>query len=165
VSAMHESSSINKSGQDSRQRKHWLREAFAVDDPADFQPTDEQRELVEDVCGWMVTRGLTTAALIGVEMHRPANYILANVMHFFRPTVSLTLPLLHLLPLVRRALPDMSRYRAFAEMIEHRGAADYFVQRLEAHEAALAKGTSPSALGHDAVQHDDSADSGATHGS
>lgn len=118
-------------------RPHWLRNAFSVEDPADFTPTEEQKELVEDTCRWMIRRGLTTAALIGVEMHRPANYILANVMHFFRPTVSLTLPLLHLLPIIRRALPDMTRYRAFAEMIEHRGAADYFVKELERIEAEV----------------------------
>ncbi len=122
---------------ESGRSRHWLRDAFAVDDPADFTPTEEQKELVEDTCRWMVRRGLTTAALIGVEMHRPANYILANVMHFFRPTVSLTLPVLHILPIIRRALPDMTRYRAFAEMIEHRGAADFFVKQLERIEAEV----------------------------
>lgn len=118
----------------------WLRHAFAVDDPSDFVPTEEQREMVDDVCRWMVRRGMTTAALMGIEMHRPANYIVANIMHFFRPTVSLTLPVLHLLPIIRRALPDMKRYRAFADMLEHRGAAEYMTMRLESFESETIQG-------------------------
>lgn len=131
----------------------WFRNAFAVDDPAEFEPTQEQKELVDDVCHWMVRRGLTTAALMGIEMHRPANYLLANVMHFFRPSVSLCLPLLHLLPIIRRALPDMKRYRAFAAMIENRGAADYITRRLEEIEAG-AVGGRPSAANNETERRD-----------
>lgn len=138
--------SLNDDAQRPRaSRWQWLRNAFAVDEPAEFEPTDEQKAMVDEVCRWMVRRGLTTAALIGIEMHRPTNYLVANIMHFFRPTVSACLPLLHLLPLARRALPDMARYRAFADMLEHRGAADYLTRRLEQIEAELASGAAPEA--------------------
>lgn len=123
---------------DAPPRRSWLRNAFAVEDPAEFRPTPEQEEMINDVCRWIAQRRLTTAALASVEMHRPANFLIANILHFLRPSVSACLPLLHLLPLARRALPDMKRYRAFAEMIEHRGAADYIVRALEASEAQTA---------------------------
>ncbi len=95
----------------------WLKHAFTVEKPEDFEPTEEQRAVAEKVCRWSVRRGLTTPTLLFLESSRGMNYIAANAMHFFRPAVA--------------ALLDTSEYHHFAQMLEHRGSIDYLCRLLE----------------------------------
>lgn len=103
----------------------WLKHAFAIEKPSDLAPTDEQKEIVDRLCRWMVRKHLTTPGLIMLEISRPLNYIGAHVMHFFRPAVS--------------ALLDTREYHAFALFLEHRGAVDYICRRMEQLEAEMTR--------------------------
>jgi hypothetical protein len=103
----------------------WLKDAFAVDKAEDFQPTDEQKAIVDRLCRWLVQRGMATPALMGLEISRPLNYLGSQAMHFFRPAVA--------------ALLDTRQYELFAAFLEHRASIDYLCRRIEHFEAELAK--------------------------
>ena len=95
----------------------WLKNAFAIEDPGAFEPTNHQKEVVEKVCREVARRHLVTPALLFLEMSRPLNYIGSQAMQFFSPIVGVVL--------------DTRGYRAFADFLEHRGSIDYMCRRLE----------------------------------
>lgn len=97
----------------------WIKHAFALDD-GKGGPTPEQKEVVEKVCRQVVRRGLTTPALVSLEVFRPLNYVGSQAMHFFRPIVNIVL--------------DGEGYRHFAEFLETRDSVEYLRERLEAIE-------------------------------
>jgi hypothetical protein len=94
-----------------------LRHAFAVEKPGAVEPTDAQRRVVERVVAEVRRRGLTTPAIVFLEMSRPLNYVSAQAMHFFQPIVA--------------AILDTAAYDHFTEFLEHRGSIEYLVARLE----------------------------------
>jgi BMFP domain-containing protein YqiC len=93
----------------------WIKNAFAIE--ADAAPTPAQREVVEKVCREVVRRGLTTPALVSLEVFRPMNYIGAQAMHFLRPIATLIL--------------DGEGYRHLSEFLENRESVDYLRRRIE----------------------------------
>jgi len=95
----------------------WLKHAFAVDPPGPAEPTEAQRAVVDGVCRKVVERGMTTPALLVLEMSRPLNYVGAQSLHFFAPIVS--------------ALTDARGHRHFAEFLERRGSVEYLCRRIE----------------------------------
>jgi len=96
----------------------WLKHAFAVDPPGPAEPTEAQRVVIDKLCAEVVRRRMTMPALLVLEMHRPLNYLSAQVLNFFQPFAS--------------ALIDTAGYEQFTSFLEQRGSIDYLVQRLEA---------------------------------
>jgi hypothetical protein len=94
----------------------WIKHAFALDE-ASTGPTPDQKEVVDKVCREVVRRGLTTPALVTLEVFRPLNYIGSQAMHFFRPIVTVVL--------------DGEGYRHFSEFLENRESVDYMRRRIE----------------------------------
>ena len=107
--------------------KDQIRHAFAVDRPGPAEPTPPQREPVDWVCRLAARKSLTGPALVALELCRPLNWVFAQGMHFFRPGVW-------------AVTPDrfFTRYRSFAEFLEHRGSIEYMVRRVEQFEQELA---------------------------
>ena len=94
-----------------------LKNAFVVDKPGPAEPNDRQRELVDTVCKAVVRRQMVTPALLVLEMSRPLNFVAAQVMHFFRPIISVVL--------------DTDAIKEFATFLERRGPVEYLCRRLE----------------------------------
>ncbi len=105
----------------------WLKHAFAVEHPGPFEPTEAQRPVVERVCGEVVRRGLTTPAIMALEMSRPLNFVGSQALHFFSPLIS--------------ALTDAQGHKQFAEFLEHRGSIEYLCRRMEQLDAERRNGT------------------------
>lgn len=97
--------------------KESFRHAFAVEKKEDFQPTEEQKKIVDKLCREIVRRHMETPSKLLLEVCQPLNYIGAQALHFLRPAAS--------------AIFNTHQYRVFAEFLEHRGAIDYIVSRLE----------------------------------
>ena len=95
----------------------WLKHAFAVDPPGPAKPTEPQAAAVDIICREIVSRHLTTPALMALEMSRPLSYIGSQALHCFSPFVS--------------ALTDSDRHEHFAQFLEHRGSIEYICQRIE----------------------------------
>ncbi|MCA9074930.1 MAG: hypothetical protein KDA93_07855 [Planctomycetaceae bacterium] len=95
-----------------------LRHAFAVEPAGSVEPTESQRVLIDRLCQEIARRGLTTPAIVYLEMSRPLGFVTAQAIHFFSPIISL--------------FTDQQGHRKFAEFLEHRGAIDYLLDRLEA---------------------------------
>jgi hypothetical protein len=99
----------------------WLKHAFAVDPPGPAEPTERQREIIDQLCREVVRRGMTTPALMALEMSRPLNYLGAQALVFLRPFIA--------------AVTDADGHRHLAEFLEHRGSVEYLCRRIEELEA------------------------------
>ena len=58
----------------------WWKHAFAVEPPGVAEPNDVQRGVVEKLCLEVTRRGMTTPALLMLEMSRPLNYVSAQFL-------------------------------------------------------------------------------------
>lgn len=96
----------------------WLRHAFAVEPAGSVEVSEADRELIDRIVRAIVRRRLTTPALLVLEMHRPFNYLSAQMLHVFEPAVS--------------AVTDTAEYNRFAHFLAQRGSIDYLVARIEA---------------------------------
>lgn len=96
---------------------NWFKQAFYIGPPGPAMPTDAEREVIDRLCGVIVSRGLVTPALVFLESVRPLNYVSAQTLHFFAPFIS--------------ALGDTHSFNEFAHFLERRGAIDYLCQRLD----------------------------------
>ena len=68
----------------------WLRHAFAVDEPpADDAAAQAEDELFGRVARAVVKRGLTSPALLFLELHRPLGYVTGQMLHSLGPFASL----------------------------------------------------------------------------
>jgi len=94
-----------------------LKNAFAVEPPGAAEPTLQQQEVLDRVCAEVVRRGMTTPALMFLEMSRPLNFLGSQAMHFFQPMVS--------------AVVDATGYQQFAMFLERRGSVEYLCRRIE----------------------------------
>ena len=92
-----------------------------MDLPKLIEPSEAQRVLVEKLCREVVRRGLTTPALLMLEMGRPLNYVSAQFLHFIQPFATIIL--------------DTDGYQQLTQFLEQRGSIDYVCRRLEAAEA------------------------------
>lgn len=99
----------------------WLRHAFGTDAAEPFEPTEEQRRVVDKLCGWLVRRQMTMPVLMALESCRGLNFVGSQALFFFRPLVT--------------ALYDPHEYHQFALFLEQRGSIDYLCQRLETWKA------------------------------
>ena len=99
----------------------WLKHAFAIESPDKIEVSEEQRAIVDKLCAEIVRRRMTAPALLVLEMHRPFNYVSAQLMHFFQPILSI--------------LTSTGGYDRFAEFLERRGSIDHLIRRIEALEA------------------------------
>ncbi len=94
-----------------------LRHAFTVAPAGPVEATDQQRVLIDRLCGEIARRRLTTPAILYLEMSRPLGFLAAQAIHFFTPLISV--------------FTDREGHREFAEFLEQRGAIDYLLERLE----------------------------------
>ncbi|MFQ5653777.1 MAG: hypothetical protein ACE5GW_03480 [Planctomycetota bacterium] len=106
-----------------------LKHAFAVDPAGPAEPSEEQRRLVDRLCGQITRRRLTTPALLFLEMSRPLNYVGAQVMHFLQPFFG--------------AIFSTVEYRRLAAFLEARGSIEYICRRLQELEEEDRKRRSP----------------------
>jgi hypothetical protein len=98
-------------------KKGWLKHAFHVDDDSPIEPNETQKKALDKLCKGIIRRGLTTPALIGVEMGRPLNFVGSQTMHFFTPLIAAFVP--------------TDNWKAVAEFLEHRGSVDWIRNRIE----------------------------------
>ena len=98
-------------------KKGWLKHAFHVEDEGSMEPSELQKKALDSLCRGIIRRGLTTPAIIGVEMGRPLNFIGSQTMHFFTPLIAAFVP--------------TKSWSAVAEFLEHRGAVDWIRNRIE----------------------------------
>ena len=99
----------------------WLKHAFAVESQEVAEPTEEQKPVIEFVCGQIVKRNLTTPSLVTLEMCRPLNFIGAQMMHVFAPFLAM--------------LTDRKGHEHFASFLEQRGSIEYICSVIERMEA------------------------------
>ena len=104
-------------------KKDWLKHAFYVEGDGPFEPDETQKKALDKLCKGIIRRGLTTPAIIGVEMGRPLNYLGSQTMHFFTPLISAFVP--------------TKSWNAVAEFLEHRGSVDWIRNRIEELENEL----------------------------
>ena len=104
-------------------KKGWLKDAFHVEDASTIEPTEQQKIALDKLCQGIIRRGLTTPAIIGVEMGRPLNFVGSQTMHFFTPLISAFVP--------------TKSWKAVADFLEHRGSVDWIRNRIEELESEL----------------------------
>lgn len=107
--------------QERKSGKGW-RHAFAVETPADFRPSDEERRVADRICRELVRRRLATPALMFLEMSRPLNFLGSQLLHFLSPVLS--------------GLTQSHGHRHLAAFLEHRGSVDYLCRRIEELDSA-----------------------------
>jgi len=112
-----------------------FRHAFYVDPPGPATPDDTTRDIVDRVCRSIVKRGMTTPALMALEMSRPLNFIAAQAMHIVRPAAELVL--------------DTQSFKQFALFLEQRGSIEFFCNRLQQHAAGSVEAPSDDATSDD----------------
>jgi hypothetical protein len=96
---------------------NWFRHAFAIDPPGPAEPDDDQRQIVDRLCGEVVRRHMTVPALAFLEMSRPLNSVAAAAMQFLSPLIS--------------AVVTGPEHKRFAEFLDHRGSIEYLCRRIE----------------------------------
>jgi hypothetical protein len=99
----------------------WLKHAFAIDPPEQFDPSHTQRALVEKLCAEVVRRRLNIPALFMLETSRPLNYVSGQFLRFLQP--------------IATVIADANEYELLTQFLEQRGSIDYICRRLEALEA------------------------------
>jgi hypothetical protein len=104
-------------------KKGWLKHAFHVEGDEPIEPNEIQKKALDKLCKGIIRRGLTTPAIIGVEMGRPLNFLGSQTMHFFTPLISAFVP--------------TKSWSAVAEFLEHRGSVDWIRNRIEELENEL----------------------------
>ncbi len=93
-----------------------LKHAFAIGESKNYDPSEEQKVIVDKVCHEVVNRHLTLPATILLETFRPLNYIGSQIMHFFQPIISTVL--------------SGKGYEDFSQFLEQRGSVDYLCRRI-----------------------------------
>jgi hypothetical protein len=121
---------------------NWFRHAFALDPPgssnAQFEPTEEERALVDRFCRILVRRRMTLPAVTFLEMSRPLNRIAAQALYFFQPVASLAL--------------TGDDYNRFARFLEKSGSIDYLCRRIEDLATEATASTAPASCEQPAVE-------------
>ena len=97
--------------------KDKLKHAFDIGKSKDYDPTEEQKIIVDKVCYEVVKRHMVLPATVLLETFRPLNYIGSQIMNFFQPIVTAVLP--------------CDGYNDFSQFLEQRGSVDYLCQRLK----------------------------------
>lgn len=96
----------------------WLKHAFLVEKESDFQPDEQDLELIDTVCREIVKRGMATPAVHFLESTRPLNYVGSQTMTFFEPVM-------------HAVLRHPEAWRRFAEILEHRGSVEHLCRRID----------------------------------
>lgn len=99
-------------------RFDWLKHAFAIEPAGEPVPTPAQRQVIEHLCREVVSRELTTPALLFLESVRPLHFVTAQLLQFFAP-------LLSGFGDSRVACNELTAF------LEHRGAVDYLCRQIE----------------------------------
>ncbi len=67
----------------------WWSHAFAVEEAADRDIDEPERELIERVADFLGGRGLTAPAVMLLEVGRPLNFVGSQLLLFLSPFISL----------------------------------------------------------------------------
>jgi len=81
--------------------------------------TDEERELLDQLADGLARRRLGTAALMLLESVKPLGFIGSQMLHFFRPVISVI-------------WSSPARYDQVTKILERRGSIELLCRRLEA---------------------------------
>lgn len=90
-------------------------------DARSAEERQKESELIARFSEAVVRRGLTTPAILFLEMHRPLSFVTAQAMTVFGPMATLIF--------------DPKDYEAFARLLERRGAIEDIIRAIEAREA------------------------------
>ena len=98
-----------------------LRHAFAVEPDCPVAPPDRERALVEDMLRRIVSRRMTTPAILLLESFRPMGAIGAQGMHALAPFAGVVV--------------DPALWEQLARWLQRRGSLPWMLDRLEALQA------------------------------
>ena len=84
--------------------------------------TDEDRQFLEGIAGWLAERRLAAAALLFLESVKPLNFVGSQFMFFFEPVVKAFLP--------------GAGYSRFASLMEDRSRVEEFLRMIERADAS-----------------------------
>ena len=104
-------------------KKDWLKHAFYVEGDGPFEPDETQKKALDKLCKGIIRRGLTTPAIIGVEMGRPLKLFGLPDNAFFHSADF--------------SVCTNKSWSAVAEFLEHRGSVDWIRNRIEELENEL----------------------------
>lgn len=113
----------------------WWKHAFAVESSAPFEPTAEQRDIVDGLCRRIVNRGLALPAILFLESSQPLGPMAAQSLLLLQPWFEL--------------VADRNQLAAFTKFLDHRGSFEFLCRRLEQlsanhdHASAEADGSHP----------------------
>ena len=110
--------------------RDFLRHAFAVESAGDFQPNDEQQEVIDKLAKKVVAHGMTVPALLFLESVRPMNFIGSQVMAFFEPII--------------RGLLDWRGYSLLQDILQKRESVSLIMDRIEYFENLSAENKAKS---------------------
>ena len=96
---------------------NWLRNAFFIPRPEDFVPTEEQKQLVEQVCTAVKRRGVAMPLLVLLESVRPLYSLSGPTAQFLAPTLGLAVD--------ERLLQQLTQF------LQQPGSVPYFCERLQ----------------------------------
>lgn len=98
-----------------------IRHAFAVDPPGPAEPTEAQREVVENLLGKIVARGMAQPAGIFLESWRPMGVLTGQGMQALAPFAGIVM--------------DPAAWKEVANYLDRRGAIPWMLARLDELEA------------------------------
>ncbi len=88
-------------------------------DELEGELTDDDRAMLDQLAEGIASRRLTTPAIFFLESMKPMNFVGSSMMIFFRPIITLI-------------WNNPVRFDRVRELLEHRGAMELLVRRLEA---------------------------------
>ncbi len=98
-------------------------------------PAEKQDEVLAKLAKSIVERGLTTPAILFLDVHKPLSFFGSTCMHMTYPFVnalfSAEIPLLSLAPLMKFTAED---YRIFAFMLEKRENMEKLLCKIEQYD-------------------------------
>jgi hypothetical protein len=95
----------------------WWKKAFAIEPDTPWEPTPQQREIVDGLCRRIVDRGLALPAILFLESSKPLGPAAAQSLLFLQPWFEI--------------VADRSQLHLLATFLDHRGSFEYLCRRLE----------------------------------
>jgi len=102
--------------------KKSLASAFLIEDDDNWEPNEQQKEIITKLAKWVTRRRLTLPAMMSLESITPLNYLGSQALVFFHPFVA--------------AFLDTGDYKEFQQMLEHRQSIQFMINILDEHEEA-----------------------------
>jgi hypothetical protein len=94
----------------------FIAHAFKVSDGRE-RLTPEDHLLLEKIAGFIVSREMSTPAILFLESVKPLNFIGSSILRFFQPLVGWAL--------------SKFEYERFAELLSHRCSVPFLIEKIE----------------------------------